>query len=53
MAIDRNKINEKVARESVFVKDLIEDFNIIEFYQYYKKTYLPAYLFNEMKTDQV
>lgn len=27
--------------------DLIETFNIIEFYQYYKKSYLPQYLFNE------
>lgn len=26
-------------------KDLIETFNIIEIYQYYKKSYLPAYLF--------
>lgn len=28
-------------------KDLIEDFNIIEFYKYYKKSYLPRYLFGE------
>jgi len=30
----------------VFI-DLIETFQIIEFYQYYKRTYLPAYLFDD------
>ena len=27
-------------------KDLIENFNIMEFYQVHKKSYLPQYLFN-------
>ncbi|HLD07114.1 MAG TPA: Lrp/AsnC family transcriptional regulator [Candidatus Nanoarchaeia archaeon] len=30
-------------------KDLIERFNLIEIYQYYKQSYLPAYLFQEEK----
>src|SRR3989338_5303469 len=28
-------------------KDLIETFNIMEFYRYYKKSYLPTYLFEQ------
>ena len=58
MEIDVESYDKKTLRYLILqiredFKDLIEDFNIIEFYQYYKKTYLPAYLFNEMKTDQV
>lgn len=33
-------------------KDLIETFNIIEFYQYYKRAYLPAYLFTKEEADE-
>ena len=31
-------------------KDIIETFNIMEFYQYYKKSYLPSYLFNPIQS---
>lgn len=31
-------------------KDMIETFNMIEFYQYHKKTYLPSYLFSRQET---
>lgn len=32
-------------------KDLIETFNLIEFYQYYKKSTLPRYLFEETEEE--
>lgn len=34
-------------------KDIIETFNIIEFYQYYKKSYLPLQLFDQEENKQV
>jgi len=42
---DKNSIRYLIVQIREEFKDLIETFNIIEFYQYYKKSYLPMYLF--------
>jgi len=46
-SLDKEKIKQIIIQIRSNFKDLIEDFNIIEFYKYYKKTYLPDYLFSE------
>lgn len=43
---DKIKIRYIIIQMREEFKELIETFNIIEFYQYYKKSYLPPYLFN-------
>lgn len=50
MEIDIESPNKAAIRQLIIqirenFKDLIENFNIIEFYKYYKKNYLPGYLF--------
>lgn len=52
MEVDIETTKREVIRQLIMqirenFKDLIEDFNIIEFYRYYKKSYLPEYLFRE------
>ena len=44
---DKIKIRSLIIQLREEFKDLIETFNITEFYQYYKKSYLPTYLFHE------
>ena len=46
-SLDKTKIRQLIVKVREDFKDLIENFNIIEFHQYYKKTYLPQYLFLE------
>ncbi len=45
---DRSKTRSLIVQVRQEFKDLIESFNIIEFYRYYKKSYLPRYLFQEI-----
>jgi DNA-binding Lrp family transcriptional regulator len=44
-SLDKSRIRYIIIQMREDFRDLIETFNIIEFYQYYKKSYLPAYLF--------
>jgi DNA-binding Lrp family transcriptional regulator len=44
---DKTKTRSLIVQVRQEFKDLIESFNIIEFYKYYKKSYLPGYLFTE------
>lgn len=46
-SFDRARIRHLTIHIRENFKDLIETFNIIEFYQYYKKSYLPLYLFSQ------
>ena len=43
---DKNRIRKLIMEIREEFKDLIESFNITEFYKYYKKSYLPVYLFH-------
>lgn len=50
--VDIESLNKNVIRQLIIelrenFKEIIEDFNIIEFYKYYKRTYLPEFLFQE------
>jgi DNA-binding Lrp family transcriptional regulator len=52
MEIDLESFEKAKARQLINnlreeFKDLIETFHIMEFYEYYKNTYLPLYLFNQ------
>ena len=44
-SLDRNRIRQLALQLREDFKEIIEDFNVIEFYKYYKKSYLPSYLF--------
>ncbi len=46
-SLDNAKIRQKIIQIREEFKDLIETFNSIEFYHYYKRSYLPKYLFQE------
>lgn len=46
-AIDKVKVRYIIREIREEFKDLIERFNLIEFYNYYKRSYLPLYLFRE------
>jgi len=48
---DRTKTRSLIVQVRQEFKDLIESFNIIEFYYYYKKSFLPRYLFEETKSE--
>jgi DNA-binding Lrp family transcriptional regulator len=57
MEIDIESFDKKAIRALIMqlrddFKDLIENFNITEFYQYHKKAYLPSYLFDEKSTEE-
>jgi DNA-binding Lrp family transcriptional regulator len=47
-SFDKARIRELTADMREKFKDLIETFNIIEVYQYYRKNYLPLYLWEEI-----
>ncbi len=46
-SLDKNRIRYIIMQIREEFKDLIERFNLIEFYNYYKRSYLPLYLFKE------
>lgn len=46
-SLDKNRARQMIMQLREEFKDLIERFNLIEFYQYYKRSYLPLYLFKE------
>ena len=50
-SFDKAKIRKLIVEMREEFKDLIETFNIIEFYQYYKKIFLPHYLFNQERDN--
>lgn len=55
LEVDIESFDKTTARELIIqirseFKDLVETFNIIEFYKYYKKSYLPLHLFQDSKT---
>ncbi|HLC46738.1 MAG TPA: Lrp/AsnC family transcriptional regulator [Candidatus Nanoarchaeia archaeon] len=43
--LDKNRMRYLIILIREEFKDIIESFNLIEFYQYYKRSYLPMYLF--------
>lgn len=49
-ALDKGRIRQLVTQLREEFKDIIERFNLIEFYDYYKRSYLPLFLFNEEKS---
>ena len=46
-SLDKGKIRYITMQIRELFVDLIERFNIIEFYKYYKRSYLPSYIFKE------
>ena len=46
-SLDNTKIRYIIVQLREEFRDLIERFNLIEFYDYYKRSYLPSYLFKE------
>ncbi|MBI2508317.1 Lrp/AsnC family transcriptional regulator [Candidatus Woesearchaeota archaeon] len=46
-ALDAGKIRQAILQIRIEFKDIIERFNLIEFQDTYKKSYLPSYLFDE------
>ena len=46
-ALDKGRIRQLVTQLREEFKEIIERFNLIEFYDYYKRSYLPLFLFNE------
>jgi|SRR3989344_266221 len=46
-SLDKGKIRYITRQIRELFSDLIERFNIIEFYKYYKRSYLPSYVFKE------
>ena len=51
-SLDKSKIRYLIVQLREGFKDLIENFNIIEFYQYYQVSYLPRYLFKENISEE-
>ena len=51
--LDKNKARYIILQIREEFKELIETFNIIEFYQYYKKSYLPSFLFTREIIEQI
>ena len=45
-SFDRTRIRYLISQIRESFKDLIANFNMVEFYDYYKKSYLPEYIFN-------
>lgn len=52
-SLDKAKIRQIIVQIREDFKDLIETFNSIEFYNYYKRSYLPKYFFQEQVTASV
>lgn len=46
---DKTRIKHVISQLREEFKDLIEYFNIIEFYQYYERNYLPRYMFQQFE----
>ncbi len=46
-SLDAGKIRQAILQIRIEFKDIIERFNLIEFHDTYKKSYLPMYLFGE------
>ena len=46
-SLDARKIRQAILQIRVEFKDIIERFNLIEFHDVYKKSYLPRYLFEK------
>ncbi|MFH0701317.1 MAG: Lrp/AsnC family transcriptional regulator [Candidatus Woesearchaeota archaeon] len=46
---DKTRVKHVISQLREEFKDLIEYFNIIEFYQYYERTYLPRYMFQQFE----
>ena len=46
-SFDKNKIRYITMQIRELFSDLVERFNLIEFYKYYKRSYLPSYVFKE------
>lgn len=46
-SLDKNHLRHLIMHFREEFKDVIEKFNLIEFYKYYQKSYLPRYLFEE------
>lgn len=51
-SLDKSKIRYFTMKLREDFKEIIEKYNLIEFYNYYKKAYLPLYLFEEEKNQQ-
>jgi DNA-binding Lrp family transcriptional regulator len=51
-SFDKSKIRLIIADLKEQFKDLIERFNLMEFYDYYKRSYLPQALFKEQEVTQ-
>lgn len=49
-SVDKIRIRFLIIQIRENFKDLIETFNLIEFYKYYKRSYLPGYLFEQQQT---
>jgi DNA-binding Lrp family transcriptional regulator len=52
-SLDKARIKHIISQLREDFKDLISYFNIIEFYQYYERAFLPRYLFDAYKTEKV
>jgi hypothetical protein len=52
-SLDKARIKHIISQLREDFKDLISYFNIIEFYQYYERSFLPRYLFDAYKTEKV
>lgn len=48
-SLDNTKVRNIILKLREEFRDIIERFNLIEFDDYYKRSYLPMYLFNEIK----
>jgi len=46
---DKTRIKHLISQLREEFKDLIEYFNMIEFYEYYERTYLPRYMFQQFE----
>jgi len=46
-SLDKSRIRYIISKLREEFSDLIAGFNLIEVYDYYKRTYLPEYLFEE------
>ena len=47
-SLDKNKVRSIIMEIRAEFKDVIERFNVIEVYSYFKRTYLPRYLFEDL-----
>lgn len=50
-SLDKTRIRKLTIEMREIFKDIIETFNIMEFYHYYKRSYLPKYLFEKQEKE--